>query len=152
MKNLLLSKPSLVNQVRGSLWMGGAPPVGPTVSRHFDALALCAVEYQVPNAFPGVETLAVPLNDDGSPMTRQEAKAAVAAAGQVISWLSSGKSVLVTCYMGLNRSGLVTAIALCKGPDPLRVNQAISLIREARGPGALRNDYFIQFLKEYCGR
>lgn len=139
-----------MHQVRGNLWMGGAPPVGSIVSRHFDALALCAIEYQVPNAFPGVETIAVPINDDGSPMTKQEMKSAVLAAGHVVSWLSAGKSVLVTCYAGLNRSGLVAAIALCKGPSPVRAAQAVRMIRDARGPNALRNDYFIKFLKEYC--
>jgi protein-tyrosine phosphatase len=84
-------------------------------------------------------------------MTRQEARQAVAAAGRVISWISSGKKVLVTCYAGRNRSGLITAIALCKGPNPVRVGTAIGMIREARGPAALNNEHFVRFLKEYCG-
>lgn len=130
--------------------MAGAPPPGPAVSRHFQALALCACEYQVPNVFPGVDVVAVPINDDGSRMTKEEAEYAVRAASRVIAWMGEGKKILVTCYMGLNRSGLVTAIALCKGPEKIPLNEAIGMIKAARGPRALGNPDFVKFLESYC--
>ena len=131
--------------------MGGCPPPDFPVRRHFDCLVLSAREYQVPGLFPGVPAVRVALNDDGSPMTKEEGVEAVRAAGRTIRWLNDGLKVLVTCFAGRNRSGLVTALVLCKGmgasPD-----QAIAAIRKARGPEAFRNQYFEAFLRAYCGR
>lgn len=143
-------EPAVAFRVLDNLWIGSAPPIGWAVSEHFDCLVLSAIEYPPgPSCFPRVETLTVSLNDDGSPMRREEMSEAVRAAGKVISWLRGGKRVLVSCYQGRNRSGLICALALCKGRG-MTPKEAVLAVREARGPGALSNRYFVKFLKDYC--
>lgn len=147
---VLESNPAVAFRVHGNLWIGSAPPIGWTVGQHFDCLVLSAMEYPPgPECFPKVETLSVSLNDDGSPMLKEEMREAVRAAGKVISWLRDRKRVLVTCHMGLNRSGVICALALCKGKGMTPV-RAVNTVRAARGPSALRNPYFLKFLSDYC--
>ena len=147
---MLESNPAVAFRVAGNLWIGSAPPIGFSVAQHFDCLVLSAMEYTPgPTCWPKVETHVASLNDDGSPMRKDEMAAAVRAAGKVISWLKAGKRVLVTCHQGRNRSGLICALALCKGKG-MTPTRAINTVRAARGPGALRNDYFVSFLNSYC--
>ena len=56
----------------------------------------------------------------------------------------AGDRVLIRCQAGLNRSGLVTALILIK--DGLSAEAAINLIRENRGPDALFNSNFTNWL------
>lgn len=135
------------NCVMGDLWMGSAPPIGTRVGQHFSCLVLCAKEYQPhPGCFPGVRAMNAPFNDDGSRMTTDEIRTAVRAASQVARWLSEKRSVLVTCHMGLNRSGVVCALALMIGPSRLSAPAAVAAVREARGPHALSNPQFLGLL------
>jgi len=136
--------------VINNLWMGGAPPPQANVGGYFDCLVFCAREYQIPECFPDVQVAQARLNDDGSRFKKQEAEEAVIAASKVIKWLEKGLKVLVTCFAGRNRSGLVTAIALCKGPSQMGLDDAVRLIRNARGPNALSNPDFMAFLMKYC--
>ena len=137
----------MAHRISGPLWMGSMPVPYSSLYGHFDGLVLCACEYQCPAAFfPGVKVLSVSLNDDGSPMTRDEAFAAVGAAKNVVKWIESGMRVLVTCMQGRNRSGLVTALALCSGPWKMNPDQAISTVRAARGPTALSNGDFVDLI------
>ena len=138
-------------QVHGNLWMGGWPSPSCYVGEHFDRLVLFAREYQVPECFGSVQVAQVRLNDDGTPMTRDEAVAAVRTAARVIRWLTEDLRVLVTCFAGRNRSGLVCALALCKGPHAMPLEAAVKAVRTARGDNALSNPWFNQFLKDYCG-
>jgi hypothetical protein len=56
-----------------------------------------------------------------------------------------GAKTLVRCQLGANRSGLVSALVLCRhGMSP---QEAISLIREKRGPIALSNPDFVRYLE-----
>jgi len=55
-----------------------------------------------------------------------------------------GDRVLIRCQAGLNRSGLVLALILMK--DGLSAQDAIALIRENRGPDALFNNNFCNWL------
>jgi hypothetical protein len=66
-------------------------------------------------------------------------------AGRVADAVRDGRRVLVRCSGGLNRSGLVVASALVElGRTP---DEAISLVREARGPWALTNPGFVVHLR-----
>ena len=56
----------------------------------------------------------------------------------------AGDRVLIRCQAGLNRSGLVLALILMK--DGLSAQDAIALIRENRGPDALFNNNFCNWL------
>jgi protein-tyrosine phosphatase len=58
----------------------------------------------------------------------------------------SGDRVLVRCQAGLNRSGLVMALILIK--DGLAPEDAINAIRTQRGPDALFNESFANWLIE----
>lgn len=140
--------PATVSRVHGNLWMGGWPPPGFRVGSHFDCLVLCAEEYQVPDCFSHVQVAQARLNDDGSPMRREEAFEAARTAAKIIGWLRQNLRVLVTCFAGRNRSGLVCAIALCRGPAKMNPAQAIRTIRGARGEGALSNRYFLKYLTD----
>ncbi len=58
----------------------------------------------------------------------------------------SGEQVLIRCQAGLNRSGLVTALALMHaGYEP---GDAIRQIRQQRSQMALFNDHFVTWLVE----
>ena len=77
---------------------------------------------------------------DGAVAARVDELGALAAAA-----VSGGRRVLVRCSGGLNRSGLVVAATLVRlghGPD-----EAIGLVRRARGPWALTNPAFVRHLR-----
>ena len=140
--------PATMSQVHGNLWMGGWPPPSWKLGRHFDCLVLCALEYQIPGCFRDIQVIQAKLNDNGTPMRREEAFEATRAAKQVIQWLKQDLRVLVTCFAGRNRSGLVCGLALCRGPAAMNPAQAIRSIRAARGEAALSNPWFLKLLMD----
>jgi protein-tyrosine phosphatase len=126
------------------------PPKGTELRQAgFNLLVLCAYEYQ-PHAsdFPGVSVLRVPLEDVSDAIPDQVLLAHVQPAASVIAGMvKDGLQALVTCYMGLNRSGLVTGLALRQvtgwpGKD------CVARIREARGPFALGNSQFRRLVED----
>ncbi len=69
-------------------------------------------------------------------------------AGEVAHLVRRDRRVVVNCMSGLNRSGLLvgrTLIALGHTPE-----EAVAMIREARGPRALSNRAFAKFLLLDC--
>jgi hypothetical protein len=63
----------------------------------------------------------------------------------VAAAVSDARRVLVRCSGGLNRSGVVVAEALVQlGHAP---DEAVALVRAARGPWALTNPGFVEFLR-----
>jgi hypothetical protein len=147
------------SRIYQGLFQGQAPPCGPLLSQMgFDTIVLCAEEWQPPGrvdpvcaailgynpslpAYPGVEVVYAPADDDfdqppSAPVLGLASKAASVAAQRVLQ----GGRVLVTCWMGKNRSGLVTALAL-HGLTGLGGAQILQHIRKAR-PQALTNPQF----------
>ncbi|MFD7872930.1 dual specificity protein phosphatase family protein [Streptomyces sp. NPDC059766] len=59
--------------------------------------------------------------------------------------LDEGRRVLVRCYHGYNRSGLVVAHALVRRGHS--ADEAIRLIRSRRSPWALHNELFVAYLR-----
>lgn len=57
---------------------------------------------------------------------------------------SEGARVLIRCQAGVNRSGLVMALALMR--TGLSPHEAIALIRERRSPAVLSNRDFVRWL------
>jgi protein-tyrosine phosphatase len=98
------------NEIAPGLWQGSKPPEGPALQRAgFDVVVLCAQEYQpAAPAFPDVRVIHAPMDDRPHVPVPEAHKAAQAVAAHV----RAGRRVLVTCFMGWNRSGLVTALAL----------------------------------------
>ncbi len=137
-------QPCEASVVVPNLFMGSRVPPGRL--RDVDLVVFCAEEYQPPaELFPGVTVLHAPLNDDGSPMTALEKLVSLRASSVVARALARGQKVLVTCWQGRNRSGLVTALALRRRGYP--VDRAMGLVRRARGSYALSNQHFVRFLE-----
>ena len=59
--------------------------------------------------------------------------------------LDGGHKVLVRCYHGYNRSGLVVAQTLVQRGGS--ADEAIRLIRTRRSPWALHNELFVDYLR-----
>lgn len=134
--------------VAPGLLVGSAPPPG--YYRWIQVVVLCAQEYQPPNeAFPGLMVLRIPLDDDPSrKMFRQEITRAVSGARTVARYLGTGQRALVTCHQGMNRSGLIAALAMRErwGMD---AEEAIGRVRAARGDFALTNPNFVRLVEAY---
>lgn len=108
--------PSLdAHEIHPGLWQGGKPPIGRALHHHgFGMLVLCAREIQWDaKTWPGLDVIHAP-NDDvpGELPSRDTLTQALTAGRQAAQRVASGQKVLVTCNMGINRSGLVTGIAM----------------------------------------
>ena len=134
------------NEVVPGLFMGGhdvrsQSPSACVVADEFDlVVSLTAREGYGPS--PGTEHVVARLADavlDAPSAARvRELGALVATAAR------GGRRVLVRCSGGLNRSGVVIAEALVQlGHTP---DEAIGLVRAARGPWALTNPGFVAHL------
>lgn len=129
-----------VSRVAPGLYQGAEPPHGRVLrDAGFTCLVLCAVENQPPDdAFPGVLVLRARLKDDGS---ERSSRAVLVQALPPATRLAQHRGrALVTCHWGLNRSGLVTCLALCqRGLSP---DEAVRAVRKARGSLALSNSTY----------
>lgn len=116
-----------------------------------DVLVLCAQELQDRRYFPGLRVVRAPLDDSAvRAISEGEWRVARAAAREVALRIAAGQTVLVTCAMGRNRSGLVSALALrhltgCSGARAARIVRALR-------PHALTNTSFVERLLQLPGR
>jgi protein-tyrosine phosphatase len=115
------------------LAQGSAPPLD--ARPPFDVIVLSAMEYQ-PN-LPGYEVMHVPL-DDGPPPSMETRQRIRAAARQIAEHVRAGRRVLVTCWQGRNRSGVLAGLALVELGLPRQ--RAVRRIRDYRN--GLTNRYF----------
>jgi protein-tyrosine phosphatase len=129
-----------------NLWQGSYPKPG---TYPFDLIVLAAAEYQpAAEKFPGARVLHVPLRDVYlKDVTREQLPRAIKAAEVVAAYVRAGKRVLVTCAAGWNRSGLINALALRR--LGYSADDAIVLIRKARGKHALGNEVFQRMVREF---
>lgn len=96
---------------KGTLFVGAAPLSELAFTRTFDTIVLCSQDFQpAADQFPGVEIIRAPMADDE--LTPQQLERAQAAARAVAVRITAGKTVLVTCMAGVNRSAFVAALAL----------------------------------------
>lgn len=131
--------------VTQQLAQGSAPP--PERELPFDLVVLAAGEYQPSQAqFPRTTLIHAPL-DDAMP-SRAEVALAKQVALTIVNALQRGQRVLVTCFMGRNRSGFINGLVLITlGWSSL---DAVTMIRNARGENALTNPHFVEVLHEYA--
>ena len=128
--------------------LGSAPKHGKALARAgVDVLVLCAEELQPRSSeFPGLHVLHAPMTDDAAPGNFDTA---LAAAEIVKREWAKGRTVLITCAMGRNRSALVAALALVFITD-MSARDVVDHIRSLRhdpwGGIALSNPMFLQFL------
>lgn len=115
------------NRILPGLYQGSRARRGPALKlAGFDALVLCAEEYQ-PHAreFPGLVVYHAPLDDHTDRITDDEWLRIINAAEFAMSNIHHGRRVLVTCQMGWNRSGIVNGVTVmmltgCKAQDAVR--------------------------------
>jgi len=121
----------------GRLAQGSAPACG--VKLPFDVVVLAAQEYQP--SLPGHEVWHVPL-DDGPPPSPDERERIRRVARDVARRVRAGQRVLVTCWQGRNRSGVIAGLALVELGIPGK--SAARFIRRARN--GLTNPHFLQMV------
>lgn len=117
----------------------------------FQVVVLTAAEHQPPAArFRGIEVIHAPYHDTRQPDPLDIAQAKIAGR-KVAGALASGKRVLVTCHMGLNRSGFVSALALYMLYEGrLSGRDAVVIVQTGR-PGALFNRRFVEMMESLPG-
>jgi hypothetical protein len=137
------------NEIRPGLWMGGhywTDPAGElhtaVVKTEFD---LVISLYSRPGHGPAgkVEHRVAEMPDAALTAFQigQVWQMAIIAATAI----RTGRTTLVRCQAGYNRSGLVVAQTLIELGDDAR--DAIQLIRQRRSPWALHNELFVQYLE-----
>jgi hypothetical protein len=150
------------------LYQGSAPPVGPLLcASGINVVVLCALEWQPPKyvanpcqqimgydgkspPYPGVEVVYAPNDDDFCEApSREILQTTIKAASYVAQQIRQGKSALVTCWAGRNRSGLVSAIALHRLTG-LPGAECAKMVQKVR-PKALGNPQFIALLSRIQG-
>jgi protein-tyrosine phosphatase len=133
-------------EIHPRLWQGGRPPIGPALwEAGFHAVVLCAEQYQPRNEeFPGVEVIRAPFLDTDEGFRSGDLGFVVSAARRAAALVEAGKTVLVTCEFGHNRSGLVlgTALHLVTG---WKGDQVVRTIQSTRAL-ALSNSLYVRCL------
>jgi protein-tyrosine phosphatase len=92
---------------------------------------------------PGVEHHVWPIPD--GPLDGTQLAGVIRLAQAASDALDGGRKVLVRCYHGYNRSGLVIAHALIRSGRS--AEEAIRTVRARRSPWALHNDLFVDYLR-----
>lgn len=130
------------HRIASNLWMGDHHAASIRGCAPFDLVVLAAREYQ---PLLPCKTAHAPLYD--SKPSLQEVQTALRAAREVNAARAAGREVLVSCWMGLNRSGLIVALALIL--DGMTAEQAIATIRQARKTAIqpLNNQHFVGLLR-----
>jgi len=136
------------SKVMHNLWQGGKPDPNEDLSQEFDLVVLAAEEFQ-PEHLPGVRVVHAPIADQKFEGTPRERRLVCDAVSEVVKALKRGRRVLVTCHLGLNRSGLIVGLVL-KQAFGMTADEAITRIRHARGPFALSNQMFEWIIEEDC--
>jgi protein-tyrosine phosphatase len=101
-------------------------------------------------AFPGVTVFYAPNDDDFETLASEQLRGAIQTARQVATAIATGGKVLVTCRMGWNRSGLVSALAI----HMLTGKPGVACVREVRRlrPRSMRNPLFVRMLERLPAR
>lgn len=133
-------KVSLFSQIDGNLWSGGCPRV--SAPEHFKFI-VNLYPWEPYRCHPHQALLQIQLFDSGEVPPEETL---VALATTVNAFRKAGPT-LVHCQAGLNRSGLVTALALIlSGMEPAF---AIQRMREKRCDAVLCNKAFEGWLRDY---
>lgn len=140
----------------GRLWQGDQRDVEQLLRVPDDSIqviGLFAQEYQ-PNDLLGRYELLKAGYDDNARAGDVEMSSIANTADEVSDIISDrlrqGKGCLSSCAMGLNRSGLVTALTLMKIAD-MGPAEAIGRIRRLRSPAALYNPRFVETIHKMGG-
>ncbi len=138
-----------VSRVYENLFIGGAPPGGDFLSQNkIDCVILTANDHQDASIYKDIEViLAGGWDSDHWPIPEEHLSKWKQAADIVVDRLRNGKKVLVTCMMGQNRSGLVTAMAMQKLLGKEHSAEIVKHIQTYR-KNALNNKHYVRYLLE----
>ncbi|MFH9010102.1 dual specificity protein phosphatase family protein [Streptomyces sp. NPDC017943] len=137
------------SEVVPGLWMGGHEYAGGSGHREFavvrDEFDLVQTLLRLPGhgPDPGVRHQVWPIPD--GPLDGTQLAGVMRLAEAACEALDDGRRVLVRCFHGYNRSGLVVAHVLMRRGSSAEA--AIRLIRDRRSPWALHNDLFVDYLR-----
>jgi protein-tyrosine phosphatase len=145
------------DQLFPGLFQGSYPKLNKELMQQFDTVVYCAVEKQpkpaeIKTVPSGKHVIGVPLDDDPyQPITREQAADLIKVARQLAAQVRAGKRVLITCMMGMNRSGLMSALTLMLSTGCTGSDAAITVSSKRRpmadGTRALFNPMFARFIK-----
>lgn len=160
--NIIYVHEDLKRGIKGRLSQGGWRDVDNIIQGHIDSckdvtcVVLAACDYQPPNIPKCPTIIRVDLIDTDQ-MTDDEKQSVLETcqdvAKRVADMVRNGHHALVTCWAGLNRSGLISALTLIElGKSP---PDAIEIVRKGRSAHALCNDQFVELILslgcDYCG-
>lgn len=137
------------SEIVPGLWMGGHEFRGHSGQLEFavvrDEFDLVQTLLRLPGhgPDPGVEHHVWPIPD--GPLDGTQLAGVIRLAQATNEALDEGRRVLVRCYHGYNRSGLVVAHALVRAGHS--AEEAIRTIRARRSPWALHNELFVDYLR-----
>lgn len=141
-----------INEIYHNLWQGSRPSSNHIGFQKFDVIVFCEDAFQ-PSAedinryFGGVKSLFCPFEDNPNVALSEEVFQNIhKTADKVCTLLKQNKKVLVVCFAGLNRSGLVCALSLSKYLG-MSGKAAMNSVKSRR-PNALHNKLFCQYLLE----
>ncbi|WP_149184595.1 protein phosphatase [Streptomyces sp. TRM49041] len=115
-----------------------------------DQFALVVSLYTAPGHGPGVGVEHRVTEIPDGPLLAADLDAVRRAAALTADAVRGGRTTLVRCFAGYNRSGLVTAQAL-RALTRLDLPGIIALIRHRRSPWALHNKTFVDYLEAGLG-
>ncbi|MFE2149225.1 protein phosphatase [Streptomyces lavendulae] len=136
------------NEITAGLWMGGHHWTDPLGNSHSAVVGtefgLVISLFSRPGHGPdsGIEHLVVEMPD--RPLTAEQIRAVQQLSCTAAQAVRTGRTVLVRCHSGYNRSGLVVAQALIE--LGWETTAAIETIRKKRSPMALNNRIFEEYL------
>lgn len=136
------------NWITPNVAQGSYPSPLEEAFQHADTIVFCAEEKQ-PRAGrlpPGKRIVKLGFDDDiYRPIPPEVGQIFHAHAHQLAKEVSGGRRVLITCAMGLNRSGLMSALTIMYAYR-MRPTEAIQLIRSRRSRDALMNPIFERWI------
>jgi len=137
------------NIIQPDLAMGGAIIDSSAAFEEFDILVLCAGEWQphvnLPEEDKSKRVVRMPYDDSKVALTKTVLQQLHKTAKELSDEHERGRRIVITCMAGRNRSGLLMALVLMER-FKLPAKEAISLIKEKRGPFALTNRTFTSYL------
>ncbi|MFF1548135.1 protein phosphatase [Streptomyces sp. NPDC058291] len=138
------------SEIVPGLWMGGHEFRGPGGERRpavargeFDLVQTLTRAREGHGPDPGVRHQVWPIPD--GPLDGTQLAGVIRLAQAAGDAIDEGLVVLVRCYSGYNRSGLVVAHTLVRQGHS--ADGAIRLIRSRRSPWALHNELFVEYLR-----
>jgi len=135
--------------VQPNIAMGGAVLDSTALFEEFDIIVMCAGEWQPTLTLPEDRTkrvIRLPFDDTYEALIPSVLRSLHLTANELVAQHKTGKRILITCMAGRNRSGILAGLVLMKRFG-MSGDEAILVIRDARGPAALSNPSFSSYLQ-----